>query len=55
MVVVTLGDRDVHGAIRWMGNIPSVPNVIAGVELVSESGVWGCACMRAWVRACVRA
>ena len=52
MVVVTVGDRDVHGTIRWMGNIPNVPNVIAGVELVS---VWGCACVRAWVRACVRA
>ena len=40
MVVVIVGDRDVHGTIRWMGNIPNVPNVIAGVELVS---VWGCA------------
>ena len=35
MVVVTVGDRDVHGTIRWMGNIPNVPKVIAGVELVS--------------------
>ena len=51
MVVVTVRDRDVHGTIRLMGNIPNVPNVIAGVELVS---VWGCACVGACVRTCVR-
>ena len=38
-VAVAMGDRNVHGTIRWMGNIPNVPNVIAGVELVS---VWVC-------------
>ena len=50
MVIVTVGDRDVHGTIRWMGDIPNVPNVIAGVELVS---VCVCVCVCVCVHVCV--